>query len=90
MLAYKDQIGNVIKLAKKPVRIISIVPSQSEFLWDLGLHNELVGITKFCIHPNEMYRGVERVGGTKKIDIEKDLPTFLSKNLDRYSHLIYH
>ena len=71
MLAYKDQIGNVIKLAEKPVRIISIVPSQSEFLWDLGLHNELVGITKFCIHPNEMYRGVERVGGTKKIDIEK-------------------
>ena len=71
MLAYKDQIGNVIKLAKKPVRIISIVPSQSEFLWDLGLHNELLGITKFCIHPNEMYRGVEIVGGTKKIDIEK-------------------
>ncbi len=71
MLEYTDQIGNVIKLAKKPVRIVSIVPSQSEFLWDLGLRDELVGITKFCIHPNEMYRGVERVGGTKKLDIEK-------------------
>lgn len=71
MLEYKDQIGNVIKLAKKPVRIISIVPSQSEFLWDLGLQNELIGITKFCIHPDKMYRSIERVGGTKKLDIEK-------------------
>lgn len=71
MLECKDQIGNVIKLAKKPIRIISIVPSQSEFLWDLGLRDELVGITKFCIHPNEMYSSIERVGGTKKLDIEK-------------------
>jgi ABC-type Fe3+-hydroxamate transport system substrate-binding protein len=47
------------------------VPSQSELLWDLGLKNQLVGITKFCIHPNEMFRSVERVGGTKKLDIEK-------------------
>lgn len=71
MLVYKDQIGNEIKLAKKPVRVISIVPSQSEFLWDIGLREELIGITKFCIHPNEMYRSIERVGGTKKLDIEK-------------------
>lgn len=71
MLEFKNQMGNVIKLAKKPVRIISIVPSQSEFLWDLGLHQELVGITKFCIHPDEMYKSIARVGGTKKLDIEK-------------------
>lgn len=71
MLVYKDQIGTTLKLAKKPMRIISIVPSQSEFLWHIGLGNELVGITKFCIHPDEMYRGVERVGGTKKLDIKK-------------------
>jgi ABC-type Fe3+-hydroxamate transport system substrate-binding protein len=71
MLEYKDQIGNVIKLAKKPVLIISIVPSQSEFLWDIGLREELIGITKFCIHPNEMSMSVEKVGGTKKLNIEK-------------------
>ena len=71
MLKYKDQLGNVIKLEEKPMRIISIVPSQSEFLWDIGLRNELVGITKFCVHPTEMFKSIERVGGTKKLNINK-------------------
>ncbi len=70
-MEYTDQIGNKVELIHKPKRIISIVPSQSELLWDLGLRNELVGITKFCIHPDEMYKAIERVGGTKKLDIEK-------------------
>lgn len=71
MFEYTDQIGNKIKLMQKPQRIISLVPSQSEFLWDLGLHHELVGITKFCIHPKEMFKSIERVGGTKKVNINK-------------------
>lgn len=71
MLKYKDQLGNIIKLDKKPLRIISIVPSQSEFLWDIGLRNELVGITKFCVHPGEMFKSIERVGGTKNLNINK-------------------
>jgi ABC-type Fe3+-hydroxamate transport system substrate-binding protein len=66
-----DQTGHNIELGTRPRRIISIVPSQSELLWDLGLRQELVGITKFCVHPNEMYRSIERVGGTKKLDINK-------------------
>lgn len=71
MTFYKDQIGNTLQLPKNPKRIISIVPSQSEFLWDLGLREELIGITKFCIHPEEMFRSIERVGGTKKLDLDK-------------------
>ncbi len=71
MFEYTDQIGNKIKLQQRPKRIISLVPSQSEFLWDLGLHKKLVGITKFCIHPNEMFKSIERVGGTKKVNIDK-------------------
>ncbi|MBA2613674.1 MAG: ABC transporter substrate-binding protein [Bacteroidetes bacterium] len=71
MFQYIDQIGSVIKLAAKPKRIVSIVPSQSEFLWDIGLRDELVGITKFCIHPDKMYMNTERVGGTKKLNINK-------------------
>ncbi|MBL7922338.1 MAG: ABC transporter substrate-binding protein [Bacteroidia bacterium] len=71
MFEYTDQIGNKIKLKQKPQRIISLVPSQSEFLWDLGLHHQLVGITKFCIHPNQMFKNIERVGGTKKVNIDK-------------------
>lgn len=71
MPTFTDQLGHKIILKKKPKRIISIVPSQSEFLWDIGLRQELVGITKFCIHPDEMYRKLERVGGTKDLDLDK-------------------
>ena len=54
-----------------PLRIISLVPSQTELLHYLGLENEVVGITKFCIHPYKWFRSKERVGGTKSLDIEK-------------------
>jgi ABC-type Fe3+-hydroxamate transport system substrate-binding protein len=52
------------------MRIISSVPSQSELLYDLGLRTELIGITKFCIHPNEMFTTIKRVGGTKNLDLD--------------------
>ena len=52
-------------------RIVSLVPSQTELLYYMGLTDEVVGITKFCIHPAEWYRNKIRVGGTKEIDIEK-------------------
>ena len=59
----------------KPTRIISLVPSQTELLYDLGLRDEVIGITKFCIHPVEWFRRKQRVGGTKnlKIDLIKSL-----------------
>lgn len=68
---FTDQLNNTIELKTFPKRIISIVPSQSELLWDLGLREELVGITKFCIHPSQMFNSVERVGGTKTLNLEK-------------------
>lgn len=71
MSSYSDQLGNKIHLDTLPKRIISLVPSQSEYLWDLGLREELIGITKFCIHPEEMYQRIQRVGGTKQLDLEK-------------------
>ena len=64
---YTDQIGRSVSVPEQPKKIISLVPSISELLWDLGLEERMVGITKFCIHPNKMYRTIERVGGTKKI-----------------------
>ena len=59
----------------KPTRIISLVPSQTELLYDLGLRDEVIGITKFCIHPDEWFRRKKRVGGTKnvKLDLIKSL-----------------
>lgn len=51
-------------------RIVSLVPSQTELLFDLGLEEEVIGITKFCIHPHIWYKTKQRVGGTKKLNLE--------------------
>ncbi len=53
------------------MRIISLVPSITELLYDLGLNDEVVGITKFCIHPALWHQTKTKIGGTKNIDIEK-------------------
>jgi ABC-type Fe3+-hydroxamate transport system substrate-binding protein len=71
MPCFTDQTGHTVQLSRVPERIVSIVPSQSEFLWHIGAGKQLAGITKFCIHPEEMFRSVARVGGTKKLDLEK-------------------
>lgn len=52
-----------------PKRIVSLVPSQTELLYHLGLDSETVGITKFCVHPKEWFASKTRVGGTKTIDM---------------------
>ena len=52
-----------------PKKIISVVPSQTELLHYLGLQDETIGITKFCIHPKEWYRSKTKVGGTKTLNI---------------------
>lgn len=53
------------------MRIISIVPSITELLFDLGLDQEVVGLTKFCVHPREKWKSLPRIGGTKSVKIEK-------------------
>lgn len=71
MNIFTDQLGNTLELSSSPKRIISLVPSQTELLYDLGLDQEVIGITKFCIHPDGWFRNKQRVGGTKNINIEK-------------------
>ncbi|MEO9052794.1 MAG: helical backbone metal receptor [Ginsengibacter sp.] len=56
---------------RKYSRIISLVPSQTELLFHLGLEHEVVGLTKFCIHPSSWFRSKARIGGTKNININK-------------------
>lgn len=53
------------------MRIISIVPSITELLFDLGLDQEVVGLTKFCVHPREKWKSLPRVGGTKTVHIDR-------------------
>lgn len=71
MKQFTDQIGNTITLAATPMRIVSLVPSQTELLFDLGLEDRLVGITKFCVHPYHLKSTKKIIGGTKKVHVEK-------------------
>ena len=54
-----------------PKRIISVVPSQTELLFYLGLTDEIVGITKFCVHPENRFKTTAKIGGTKNLDIDR-------------------
>ncbi len=71
MPVYIDQLKRDIEIIDSPQRIISLVPSQTELLYDLGLEEEVIGITKFCIHPENWFRNKTRVGGTKTVNLEK-------------------
>ncbi|WP_294822108.1 ABC transporter substrate-binding protein [uncultured Flavobacterium sp.] len=71
MKTYTDQTGHAITLPATPKRIVSLVPSQTELLFDLGLEDSLVGITKFCVHPYHLKSTKKIVGGTKKVHYEK-------------------
>jgi len=71
MRSFTDMMGREVEIAFPPKRIVSVVPSQTELLHDLGLEDEVVGITKFCIHPDSWFRSKARIGGTKKLDIDK-------------------
>ena len=68
---YKDQMNNLIRLEETPKRIICLVPSLTELLYDLGLGDSVVGITKFCIHPESWFENKTRVGGTKTVKHDK-------------------
>jgi ABC-type Fe3+-hydroxamate transport system substrate-binding protein len=71
MPIFRDQLRREIIIPSIPKRIISIVPSQTELLFDLGLTEEIIGITKFCIHPKDKVKQVAKIGGTKQLDIER-------------------
>jgi ABC-type Fe3+-hydroxamate transport system substrate-binding protein len=66
-----DHLGQSVTFQFPPRRIISLVPSQTELLFSLGLDNHIVGVTKFCIHPQPLVGLKAVVGGTKKFDFDK-------------------
>lgn len=70
MKVCKDQMDYFITVPDELRRIVSLVPSQTELLCDLGLEDRLIGITKFCIHPDSAYQSKVRVGGTKNFDLD--------------------
>lgn len=66
-----DQMGCIVSLPFPPQRIVSLVPSQTELLYDLGLGHKIVGRTRYCIHPESQIQHATIVGGTKQFDIQK-------------------
>uniref|UniRef100_UPI00404A01E8 ABC transporter substrate-binding protein n=1 Tax=Flavobacterium sp. TaxID=239 RepID=UPI00404A01E8 len=71
MITLKDGIGVQHTFKEAPKRIVSLVPSQTELLFDLGLEESLVGITKFCVHPYHLKSTKNIIGGTKNLHIDK-------------------
>jgi ABC-type Fe3+-hydroxamate transport system substrate-binding protein len=66
-----DGLNRVVELTNTPKRIVSLVPSQTELLHYLGLEDEVIGITKFCVHPKKWFQQKTRIGGTKTLNIDK-------------------
>jgi ABC-type hemin transport system substrate-binding protein len=54
-------------------RIVSLVPSLTEALFELGLGARVVGVTDWCVHPAAEVAHVPRVGGTKNPSIARVL-----------------
>ncbi|WP_194776598.1 ABC transporter substrate-binding protein [Pararhodonellum marinum] len=70
MISSTDQLNRTIELKNYPQRIISLVPSQTELLVDLGLEDRLVGLTKFCVHPAGLKKRKTVIGGTKTLNLD--------------------
>ena len=70
-MEFVDQLNRTLKFHIIPSRIVSLVPSQTELLVDLGLRNQIVGITKFCVHPINLREDKTIVGGTKNVNLQK-------------------
>ena len=80
-----DAAGQRHVPAGPDARIVSLVPSLTELVFDLGLGDRLVGRTGFCVHPREALRGVPKVGGTKDVKLERIrelAPTHVLVNMD--------
>ncbi len=66
-----DQMGREVHFPYPPLRIVSLVPSQTELLFDLELQEQVVGVTKFCIYPPTARHSASVIGGTKNFDFAK-------------------
>jgi len=71
MKTLSDQLGNSYSFESAPTRIVSLVPSLTELLYDLGLEAKIVGVTKFCVHPYHFKPTKTVVGGTKQVHFDR-------------------
>lgn len=69
MISVTDQMGNTVSLEQPAKRIVSLVPSQTELLYYIGVAP--IGQTVFCIHPKDQFASAHKIGGTKKLQLDK-------------------
>ena len=67
----KDHLNRTLTFSSVPKRIVSLVPSVTESIADLGLASGLVAVTRFCKYPSDVILTLPKIGGPKKIDIQK-------------------
>ena len=80
-----DAAGRAHRPAGKHARIVSLVPSITELLFEMGLAEQVVGRTAFCVHPRNRVKSVGSVGGTKQLNmdkLERLKPTHIIVNID--------
>ena len=73
MSTYTDALNRTIDIQNPPARIVSLVPSLTEALFDFGLADAIVGVTKFCVEPAAQVVDKAKVGGTKTLDVRRVL-----------------
>ncbi len=69
MMSFYDQLGQSISLYSTPQRVVSLVPSLTETLCEAQLEEYIVGVTKFCVHPQHIKKTTKVIGGTKNPNI---------------------
>lgn len=72
-ITIRDADGVTHRLDESPRRIVSLVPSLTESVIALGGADRLVGVTEWCIHPEEVVKSIPKVRGTKNPYIKKIL-----------------
>lgn len=70
-ISIRDDLGDELALERLPERIVSLVPSVTETIFDLGAGDRLVGITNYCVHPAEAVEKIVQVGGTKGFHFDR-------------------
>ncbi len=79
MIERIDDLSRAVRIGQPARRIVCLVPSITETLFALGAGEHVVGITDYCIHPENQVCDKLKVGGTKNffvdkiIDLEPDL-----------------
>src|SRR3972149_12172213 len=66
-------LESLTELSRIPERIVSLVPSMTDSLFDLGLGGAVVGVSDYCTRPEGKLEGISRIGGPKTIDVAQVL-----------------